>query len=212
MTTRTAVGPWLRRHFPKAPSRQELYVRLPLVVLGVVALSSMGSLEALGANPLSRGALVSAGRCSSIVVRVSNADSAKISLIVRDLRLAPFSPKTFAEKIGWIVPRFILLVLVLVALLIVLAVALVLTTRFSSWQLARAELLWVGFSVLAMAVLWILGRYVERYETNLRKLLRQPGRSDTDDEMTVRRTLRTIAFVLFFVSTACQLVAVALTG
>ena len=37
MTTRTAVGPWLRRHFPKAPSRQELYVRLPLVVLGVVA-------------------------------------------------------------------------------------------------------------------------------------------------------------------------------
>jgi hypothetical protein len=143
----------------------------------------------------------------------SNADSAKISLIVRELRRAPLSPKTFAEKaMGWF-DRVLDLVIKLLFGLFAVTFALVLTTKFSSWQLAKAELLWVGSIVSGLAGASILGRCIYRYETNLRKLLRQPRRSDTpetDDEMTVRRSLRSIAFVLFFVSTVSQLVVVAL--
>jgi hypothetical protein len=194
---------WLYRQFPHAP--RAVRQAIPRLVLGAFVLVAFllsvpqRHIAALEGLWFQLGA-------AALLWYEANARPATIALVIAELRQAPFRPTTFADKVmGWVL-RGISWLLWLLAYAVG---TLTIVIKAKPERLMYDELKWAGLLLVLMAIVSLFGRLLDRSVANLRTRMIDPL-AKAEEEILVRRYLRTVAFGLLIAGTVCQMIETAL--
>ena len=200
------LGKWLRSQLPNGPrSLREVYPRLAVVTFVIGAFLLLLECKSVRLA-LSIDGLWFQLAAAGLLWFESNASSDRVSLIVQELRQARFIPQTLAEKafdwfglaLGW-----------LILLMAWILVAAALWLSLSGPRLAAGEIAWTAIWIMLAGGVYLIGRFLDRSIARLRKSL--INGKPAEEEIKVRRFLRTIAAVLFFLGTLGQSVSATLS-
>jgi len=137
---------------------------------------------------------------AALLLFEANAETAGkgIGDVITEFRKHPRPPSTVAAKIVlWIVVLYTWLPLALGYLMVTVAI---LVKQNSLMH----EVEWIISYIILLFVIWAIGRYFEKMQVNLRKRLLDKA-ADEEEEIFVRRGLRTAGFVLIAIATVFQL-------